>query len=136
MLKLVKYLKKDADYGSITVLDVCLSENGGDLRIGPLICLARALLQSSRIVCVEEAALSDNMSSESSTHRVGLRVRFAVLYSSLLDVMFIFRCQVLKQECKQATILSVANRMGSVQDLSLFYDKLIVPLPFLSYFCP
>ena len=56
----------------VTGLDACLSENGGNLLTGQrqLLCLARALLHSSRIVCVEEAAISDNMSVETMIHRV------------------------------------------------------------------
>jgi hypothetical protein len=41
------------------------------------------------------------------------------------DVM----AQVLKQECKQSTVLSFVGRLGSAQDLNLYYDKFIVPLP-------
>ena len=53
-------------------LDARLSENGGNLLVGQrqLLCLARALLHSARIVCVEEAAVCDSASVETVIHRV------------------------------------------------------------------
>ena len=53
-------------------LDARLAENGGNLLVGQrqLLCLARALLHSARIVCVEEAAVCDSASVETVIHRV------------------------------------------------------------------
>jgi hypothetical protein len=58
----------------VTGLDASLSEKGGNLLLGQrqLLCLARALLHSSRIICVEEAAASDSMSVETMIHRASL----------------------------------------------------------------
>jgi hypothetical protein len=58
----------------VTGLNASLSEKGGNLLLGQrqLLCLARALLHSSRIICVEEAAASDSMSVETMIHRASL----------------------------------------------------------------
>jgi hypothetical protein len=37
--------------------------------------------------------------------------------------------QVLKQECKHASVLNFSSRVASAQDLSLFYDRFIVRPP-------
>ena len=57
---------------SVSGLDGSLLENGGNISVGQrqLFCLARALLQSSKIVFLEEAATSDSTSVEATIHRV------------------------------------------------------------------
>lgn len=78
MLKLVK-LDSAARViqGDGNGLDGFLKENGGNVSFGQrqLLCLARALLQSSRIVCVEEAALCVDSSVETMIQRVSARAR-------------------------------------------------------------
>ncbi len=57
---------------SVSGLDGSLSENGGNMSVvqRQLICLARALLQSSRIVFVEQTATSDSTCVEAIIQRV------------------------------------------------------------------
>jgi ABC-type multidrug transport system fused ATPase/permease subunit len=66
-------------------LDARLAENGGNLLVGQrqLLCLARALLHSPRIVCVEEAAVSDSANVETVIHRVRLASACAMSFPRL-----------------------------------------------------
>ena len=60
-------------------LDGSLKENGGNMSFGQqqLLCLARALLQSSLIVCEEEAAVCVDSSAETMIQRVSAHSRQA-----------------------------------------------------------
>ena len=80
MLKLVKLdSAARAIQGDGNGLDGSLKENGGNMSFGQrqLLCLARALLQSSRIVCVEEAAVCADSSAETMIQRVSAHLRKA-----------------------------------------------------------
>ena len=58
---------------SVSGLDGSLLENGGNMLAGQrqLLCLARALLQSSRIIFVEQTASPDGSAADAAIHRVG-----------------------------------------------------------------
>jgi ABC-type multidrug transport system fused ATPase/permease subunit len=121
ILRVLKLVKMDAAVAAMSdggdVLGSAISENGGNLSSGQrqLLCLARALLQNNKIICLDEATANIDTDTDHMMQQVSPRLQ-------RLDTSSHVTSQVLRQECKSATVIAVAHRLNTIMD----YDRIIV----------